>query len=407
MTRGASLVGERGATAVVVVILLVPVLFGAAAISIDVGNLLWERRQLQNGADATVMSAAAKCAEAPTSCDPNIAVGSPLDALDNSNSNDNASTIESVCGNLAAKTLSTSLTLCTGTGSEAAPDCPPVPAALPASVPYLEVRTRTKTPTGSSSLTNFFARMLAGGTAQSTAVACSRAGWGGASPNQANVLPVVMSYCDWSNATGYNGTPGSATYPASPDFTAFPPYGYGVGNPWSSSWERKVFTKGNPTTCPTWNGHTAPGGFAALDTNTSCTVPSADGAWYHGNTGSDAPCPTANFTNLKNTIVYLPIFDCMTIGPVTITASTDCNSGHGTNTYYHVSGYAAFYLTGWYFSSSSSASLVTGSVPCTGDDRCMSGWFLKDLVSSSDLTSLINPSPGAPNYGLTQVTQLG
>lgn len=52
---------ERGATSVIVVLLLVPVLFGAAALSVDVGALMWERRQLQNGADAAVTAAAQLC----------------------------------------------------------------------------------------------------------------------------------------------------------------------------------------------------------------------------------------------------------------------------------------------------------------------------------------------------------
>lgn len=37
---------ERGATSVVVVVLLVPELFGAAVLSLDLGQLLWERRQV-------------------------------------------------------------------------------------------------------------------------------------------------------------------------------------------------------------------------------------------------------------------------------------------------------------------------------------------------------------------------
>ncbi len=45
-------------------------------------------------------------------------------------------------------------------------------------------------------------------------------------------------------------------------------------------------------------------------------------------------------------------------------------------------GYAALYLTGWYFSGTSQASIKSGSAPCSGGDRCISGWFLKDLVSA-------------------------
>lgn len=53
---------EHGAAAVFVAILLV-VLFGMGALVVDVGHMFWERRQLQNGADAAVLALAAKCAE--------------------------------------------------------------------------------------------------------------------------------------------------------------------------------------------------------------------------------------------------------------------------------------------------------------------------------------------------------
>jgi Flp pilus assembly protein TadG len=401
--------GERGATAVVTLILLVPVLFGAAAISIDVGNLLWERRQLQNGADATVMAAAQKCADAPQSCSPSTTVGGPLDTIDNKNANDGTHSLTSVCANDVARALVTATTpppLCVTPASGGVTDCPtPVASAL--SMPWLEVRTHTRTSAGFGSLVNKFARMLVGGgNPQTTVAACSRAGWGPASPTSLMVLPITMSYCDWKGQTGYTGTPGSATYPPGPD-DAITPYGYGTGNPWQTSWERKVYTKGNPTTCPTWNGHTAPGGFAQLDQITTCQVQTNLGDWYHGQPGNSTPCPEANFAQSKGKIIYFPVFDCMTSSPVTITPTTDCNSGGGNNTYYHTAGYAAFYLTGWYFSSSSVASIVTGSVPCTGSDRCMSGWFLKDLISNVDMQSLLNPPPGTPNFGLTGAAPLG
>ena len=52
-----------------VAIIMVPVVLGTAMISVDVGQLLWERREVQNGADATVRAAAAACATAAT-CNP-------------------------------------------------------------------------------------------------------------------------------------------------------------------------------------------------------------------------------------------------------------------------------------------------------------------------------------------------
>ncbi|NNM46335.1 pilus assembly protein TadG-related protein [Knoellia koreensis] len=392
------------------VILLVPVLFGAAALSVDVGNLMWERRQLQNGADATVMLAAQKCADAPTACSPSAAAGSNLDTIDNANANDGVSRVRSVCGSAAAVALSpATLTPCPSNATPGVTDCPTVPTGA-AGLPYLEARTETKTPAGTSTISNKFARMLVGGTSQSTVVACARAGWGPVNPTTLNVLPIVVSYCEWARQTGYKPPPGPpAVYPPSPD-GSITPYGYGPGNPWSTSWEKTIYTKGAIGTCPTWNGHTAPGGFSQLDTVTTCSVATTNGDWYHGQPGNSTPCPDASFNTLVGTIVYLPIFDCMTnttsVDPTD--PATNCNSGNGNNTYYHVSGYAAFYLTGWYFSSSTKASIVTGNVPCTGGDRCMSGWFTKDLITAAQLQQLTNPpGGGAPNYGLTQVGPLG
>ncbi|MDU0312661.1 pilus assembly protein TadG-related protein [Phycicoccus sp. M110.8] len=404
MRRRLASAPERGATAVLTIILLVPVLFAAAALSVDVGNLLSERRQLQNGADAAAFTAAQTCAEKPSLCPPSITSG-PVATMANSNANDNMATVTSICGSAAARASSPGLTLCTAPASPGLTDCPTIPTAA-ANLPYVEVRTLTRTSTGSSTLINRFARIANRNAATNSVRACSRAGWGGVNPANLNVLPITVSYCDWTAATGYTGTPGSATYPPAPDYS-INSYGYGGTNPWQTSWQRTIYTKGSPSTCSTWNGHVAPGGFSQLDTNTVCSVSTTNGAWYHGQPGNSTPCPSTSFAGLLGTVVYLPVFDCMTAAPTTITAATDCNSGSGSNLYYHVSGYAAFYLTGWYFSSTPQSSIVGGGLPCTGGDRCIEGWFLKDLISASDMASLINPTPGAPNYGLTSVAQLG
>ena len=53
--------GERGATLVIVVLALVA-MFGMMVLVIDVGGLLWKRRELVNGSDAAALSAAQTCA---------------------------------------------------------------------------------------------------------------------------------------------------------------------------------------------------------------------------------------------------------------------------------------------------------------------------------------------------------
>jgi len=54
--------GERGATAVLVALMMVALL-GVAAIAVDMGALWWDRKQLQNGADAGALAIAQSCAQ--------------------------------------------------------------------------------------------------------------------------------------------------------------------------------------------------------------------------------------------------------------------------------------------------------------------------------------------------------
>lgn len=62
---------ERGGVAVIVAVLLAGgVLIGMLALSVDVGQIMYERRQLQNGADATSLALAQRCAANEADCDP-------------------------------------------------------------------------------------------------------------------------------------------------------------------------------------------------------------------------------------------------------------------------------------------------------------------------------------------------
>jgi Flp pilus assembly protein TadG len=401
---------ERGATSVLVIILLVPVLFGAAALSIDVGSLMWERRQLQNGSDAAVTAAAQVCAETPTQC-PTGATPA-LTTLAGANARDNAATVTSVCGNPAAQASVTGLSLCASAGGSppANPgitDCPVVPASLSSSTPYIELRTETKTSSGGNSLTSKIASVVAGTQVNTSVKSCSRAAWGPVAPGSLTVFPIVMSYCDWAHDTGYTGTAGSATYPPGP-LATITPYGYGPANPWTTIAEKTVYTKGNEGTCTTWNGHTAPGNFYSINSG-GCTTNSVVGGWVQATTGNSSPCSnmtTPSGVSILGTVIYIPVFDCLSRTDTTvITSTTNCNDGSGSNTYYHIMGYAAFYVTGWYFSNTTQSSIKSGSAPCNGGDRCMSGWFLKDLVSEGDITT---PTPGGPpNLGLNVVKPVG
>ena len=104
MRRLASLAdNERGGIAVIVAILMV-VLLGFAAISIDVAKLYSERAQLQNGADAAALMVAQKCArnEADTNCS---ATSSMAADLANKNAVDGLSNVKGIALDKPGRTV--------------------------------------------------------------------------------------------------------------------------------------------------------------------------------------------------------------------------------------------------------------------------------------------------------------
>jgi Flp pilus assembly protein TadG len=389
---------EKGAVATIVTVLLAGgVMMGMLALSVDIGSIMNERRQLQNGADAASMALAQMCAVNDPNCsDANAATA--VKPLANANAKDQLSSISSIC----ASGVPTITTTCEAGGAELS-KCPPVPGSLPAGTPYVEVKTRTETTSGNTVLTPF-ARMLTGSSG-TTVTSCARAAWGPGGPNSAAVLPLTMSECDWANQVGY---PGATNYPAPPD-GAWPGYSNTDSRPdWPAS-EDTVWSKGNDTTCDTSSpGGTAPGGFAWLDGMLgSCSATVTDSTWIHGDTGADG-CPDALFRALLGTVIYVPVFDCeMASNPGRDPVATDdCNSGRGNNTYYHITGFAAFYLSGWRLTHGTQNSIRPPNALCGSgnSDRCLSGWFLKDLIPAGQF---IPPTSGNPNYGLTVVNPAG
>jgi Flp pilus assembly protein TadG len=93
--------GEQGATIVIVALALIA-MFGMVVLVVDVGGLLWKRRELVNGSDAAALSAAATCA-LPSTVDPKTAeqaadalAGQNVTGLDPTLST-NATTLPSTC----------------------------------------------------------------------------------------------------------------------------------------------------------------------------------------------------------------------------------------------------------------------------------------------------------------------
>ncbi|MEI2766484.1 MAG: TadE/TadG family type IV pilus assembly protein [Dermatophilaceae bacterium] len=412
--------GERGAVATLVAVLLAGgVIIGMLALSIDVGNIMWERRQLQNGADAASLALAQTCAKDATKCAPGAVTD--LTPLVNANAADGLQQFDThpgtVNGLCARGANSAGLPVCASATSTAdvtaLADCPPLPTwltgAAGSATKYVEVYTRTRsTAADDTILPGFFSQALVGAP-QASVSACARAAWGPAGPTNAIVLPLVISECDWKAQTGYTG-PGTAVYPAAPQ-GAWPGYDNLAGStrPWpAASVQHAVYSKGNPTPCDTSSpGGTAPGGFAWLDTipHANCLAQVSSG-WAHGDTGADVECSYTELSQYWGRTVMVPVFDCLTSAPVTITSSTNCNSGVGNNTYYHISGYASFYLSGWWLNPNKHASVrPPGGYQCGNPDRCLFGWFTQDLVEDAPI---VPPPPGGtPNYGLTSVQPAG
>src|SRR6478736_7219701 len=108
---------EHGAVVTVVAVLLAGgVLLGFLALSLDVGQILVEKRQLQNSADAAAVSLAQSCAK--NNC---VSGADSLANLVDNNANDKVSGIQSQC---STNISPSSLPPCgTSTGTWA--DCSP------------------------------------------------------------------------------------------------------------------------------------------------------------------------------------------------------------------------------------------------------------------------------------------
>ena len=357
---------DSGAVAVIVAIVLVALL-GVAAIVVDVGSLYAERRQLQNAADAAALAVAIDCAR--TSCAGSSSAMTTAAAQANANSNDNATTVTQICGTAPG------LSPCVPSAPIAKWDCPAAPSSgILASAPYVLVRTQTLNK-GTSLMPPIFARVLVPGYTGTTVKACARAGYG--APSSAQVVAVTESLCEWNSATKN----GSTYAPAPP----YPP------NP-AATVERVIYlhTTSKAGSCPAGPAGTdLPGGFGFLDdpTNTCSTTVSTSGT-YGDRTGTSVSqaCKTAlSAAQAGKYIVFLPIYSSVT--------------GNGTNGVYTLKGFAAFVITGYHLPGFQATSWLTGKLPCTGSDKCISGFYTQGLIPAGG--TVVGSSMGATVIQLT------
>ncbi|MFL6151460.1 MAG: pilus assembly protein TadG-related protein [Ornithinibacter sp.] len=370
---------ERGAVATIVAVLFGGgVVLGMLALSVDVGNMMFERRQLQNGADAVAQKMADICAKDPAKCDPaNADTLGKLNTLNAANAADEAagldaghpSTTNGVCGHAPG---SANLPACSNASVNAAinnlKECPPLPSWVNQNVPYVTAYTITKTKAGSSVLKAWF-------NGSSTSVrACARVAWGPSS--SAFVMPLTFSECEW-NVTKT--------------------IGFGTETSLPLKYAKNVQSK-----CDNYKGRDYDGGFGWLAHGNSVCGSTIDAnSWVEADTGVGAGNDCIPKVVPGQTI-YIPIYDC-----INKTKSFCGNDAMNPTTYYHIAGLAAFEVT---------AVDITGNVVGTPgnaahtecikeslDNKCIYGKFVKDLVPVGS----IDTSGTATNYGIVNIQSVG
>jgi Flp pilus assembly protein TadG len=355
---------ESGAVATIVAILLgAGVILGMAALTVDVGQLYAERRQVQNGADAAALAVAVSCARASV-CD--SAPGGQATAMAGANANDGATAVLLVCGD-----GSPSLTTCPGQSGPELTQCPSSPTGVTG---WVRVRTATLTSGGGTLLPPAFARALAGnsGYTGSSVHACAQAAWG--PPASLTTVPITLSLCEWDAATA-NGT----TYAPAP----IPPH------PSSGEVALKLHATNEPGGCPSTGGAYAdlPGGFGWLDSTGCQATITAEGLATADPGVSGAGCSDVVPANVGKT-VFLPVYEEAW--------------GTGSSGTYRISGFAAFYISGYNLPAAhpNHVDSPVGGRLCRGDDKCIYGWFTQGLTSGPGAIGT-GPDRGANVVALT------
>jgi hypothetical protein len=343
------------------------------ALVLDVGLLYAEREDLQSGADAAVMAVAVACARSTPGEPCTMSDATSLaQTYANANAGDGISDVLEVCGSvLIGGDIQNGCSAPVGNLT----DClPPVDTSINQ---YVEVRLGTETSGGDSVLPPVFAQTLLGnGSYSGTSVrACARATWG--PPVSATAAAFTVSTCDFNTATNFGD--GYAPMPPG-DASSFETVLHLHGTTSAAS-----CTSGTP-------GWDDPAGFGWLNEDSACAASVTESDSVAGNAEES---PSADCVNQlgdwrsDGTVLLVPVHDG-TLDP------------DGSEVDYHVVGFAAFVVTGYFLPGAEAASILTGSNPCSDTDRCLYGYFTHALLPVS---GTINA--GSPDFGATIVTLIG
>lgn len=424
---------DRGAVATIVAAFFGSmVILGCAAIAIDWGSIMWERRQVQNGADSASLAMAQQCAKNPASCLTAALTqtgAGQIGALNNAMAKDGRNGYNTLvyadngtCLNALARSEVVAAVgsaigvppLCTVTPAlNDLKNCPPLKASLATdpTVRYVEVRTRTSTTSGSTLLPPFVAQAIGYG-GSDFIQSCARAAWRPHSTSP-GTIPFTISVCEWEDGVLNGNVNGNGTPLAPPDGTGAWSVGMFGPAPWyTTGWPSGVHEitltinkpngqgHGNPSDCYNFNGHDLPGGFGFLEHVPSqpCVVqpypPAAPGVtqdWYHADPGASVDC---DLSTLVGSVVKIPIFDCTLDAPIPALGgyppgTPDCiDTANGSKAYYHASNGAYFFVTGYDATVTSSAtnkvrSIYSHNFPnCPGGYKCITGWFVTGVSNN-------------------------
>lgn len=343
-------------------------MFGIGALVVDAGTVLIEGRQLQNGAENAALVIAGTCAEG--ACAPGAG-----DATANGNALDGVTQVETVCGTAPG------LAACTSTGERFDPDdgsrLPKSCLAPSGTAPFVQVHTRARKADGSPQLQGFMVRVMDPfmdpdytGTEVRT---CARAAYG-TPAGLTGELPLTVSECEFSYWLGLFGL---------------------VNEPFDGTGEAVLYFHGDgdkgASGCPSRSGanQDSPGGFGWLTTTTDCAVATTVDGDATEKSGNSVPseCDAANFAEMLNKPVHIPIYSTVSSGGV-----------------YDITGYASFHLTGYRLSGNPAYNHTSATQPadwCTGNDRCISGYFTVDVTPSR------GPLVAASSYGAIAIRVVG
>lgn len=346
---------EHGAVAVFVAIMLV-IAFAMAALVIEIGQLYWERRQLQNGADAAALALAADCAEGIVDCATASIpmLGSVAEPYADDNAHDGASAVPT---NMPHGTDPANCEPGGGTATNPLTD----------GTSLVKVTTRTVDANNSDNpyVTHLFAPLAAAllgePATETTAVrACAVAGWG-EYPGELSTIPLTISLCEYDpdETTTY---PGPHRNPAAPK-------------------EPLVFHQGtggaNEDTCDAQAGHDAdgddslPAGFGWLDNDGKCNIVTnvVDGEeWIDKAEGNDPECDGSELEPLLDTVVQIPVFNDFCRPPHD--DPPECPD-YSNKDKYRIETYASFYLDGYRFPATKGGDHKS----CKASQACIVGYF--------------------------------